>query len=369
MSVGVQQGTLSIGMQAAKVGSAAFVMGDYDWQRTRAVLFEGGAMQDVRPFMQEIDDAPTIAGAYKVGRFSAGRVSLVPRLEGTLGWYLYSMLGAVTTTTGEDVLENAVVGVNTHRFSFAANAYSLPWFSLRKYVPGDTDVASSASGEVAYDCKMDSMRLVVPNAGKLAMEFNYRGRSWALYDNPSWTYANTLEDSGSSPDAGNGHIKINGVEYPFVAMELLGANGLSSIQEEYVIGSGSPDDFAVLGPRVFQIRLTYKYSVKDLYRLALTGSSTGTTWSPTPWETNFAAGSPDTWAFEAYFEAPDVIGATSTKHQLLLRAGRVIWDVESIRLAPNQLGFQQVTGTVVTPASGVSFFDALIGNGQANYTI
>ena len=65
------------------------------------------------------------------------------------------------------------------------------------------------------------------------------------------------------------------------------ANALSGArpQQEMVIGSYDPDDMVVVD-RSVAFQFVYKWVDPDLYQTLVTGSDTGTAWTPTVYESS-----------------------------------------------------------------------------------
>lgn len=72
------------------------------WHRHKALFVGQGVNDDARPGPPEIGGRPVPGSAYKNGYFTAGDVTINPRLEDTLGWLLYGALGDVSTSTIAD---------------------------------------------------------------------------------------------------------------------------------------------------------------------------------------------------------------------------------------------------------------------------
>jgi len=365
MSIASQGGIFSFAVQAAKVGKAGtFSHGDYDWYQMRAPRVAMGTVQQQTVLPPELGGVLTPTGAYKAGYFFAGDVDMLPRAEGDFGWMLLAAMGSVSTVTGVDEDANAVVGLNTHIFSFdPADPSGQPWCAARRLTPGVT--TGENFGEAGFDCKVNMLRFTIPAAGKIVAKIQMVGRDIELDDASTWSYANSFESGQSIPDAGGGIFELNGVEYPIVGATIDIANGLSTPQQEAIIGDFRPDDFIALF-RSMTIRMVYKYENSELYRQLLTGTVDGTAWSPLPYElVTDGAGH----AFDARFEAPIDIGATNYPYKLIVRANRVVWGVEGPpELAAGGIITQALVGSVVTPDSG-AYVEVVLVNDQADYVV
>lgn len=368
MTISSQSGIWSFAVQPSafrdKVGG--FDVDAINWYKYRTPRVTLGTIQDQQVFPLEVGGTIVPTGAYKQAQFYAGDVDILPRLENTIGLLLYGALGAVSSVTGVDVNGNAVAGVNTHTFSFKTgeNAF-LPWMASRCVMPGAT--TADDFGELGYDCKVTALQLTIPQMGKVAMRLVMQGRA-AAYDNDpqNWDYdIPRFEDSESVPDAGSGHFKIGGTEYPALGVSATINNNLTTPQQEMVVGSFNPDDFIAL-TRDVSLQFTYKYEDSDLAQQILTGSPTGTTWTPLPF---FAETSGADYAVDMYFEAPDVIPGTSTNYAIRLRANKVtLARVGAPQLVAGGFITENYVLTVLEPDDpNDPYFEVLVQNGIPDY--
>jgi hypothetical protein len=307
-----------------------------------------GAQQSVRPLDPEVGGALTPTGVYKDQAFFGGIADLIPRMK-TAGILLYGAMGA-KATTADSAFGTSNTGVYTHKFTFdTSNPASQPWMSFRKMTPGN--VASNNYGETGFDCKINALRLTFPARGKMAMRVSVVGRDFVLDDASSWTWANSTYDGTSLiPEVGRGYMKIGGTEYPSIGAQLDIVNGLTTPDDEMVIGDFNPDDF-IAQTRSAVIRTTYKWENEDLYRAILTGTATGTDWNSLP----FFTGSGSNDAVELFFEAPGQVpgAATAVNYGIKIRAEKVAWQVKGApALQAGGIVVLNLIGTVVQPDSG-----------------
>lgn len=347
------QGSIfSFAKQPSKIGSGTYNASSYQFLQFRAPRVAVGPIDLVRQLPPETGGPLTPTGAFKAGTFWAGDVDIIPRAEDDLGWMLFAAFGACSTTA----VTGGPTGVNDHTFRFAADGYTLPWFATRRTIPGNP-----LHGETGYDCKIAGLRLTVPNSGLLALNMALFGRVPLNEDNPSWTYSNTLEDSTSAPLAGNGEMKINGVEYPFLGMTLEFNNGLTDPMSEMIVGELNPDDFVSLS-RAVTIRLIHKYETPVL--LNNIRKNGGANWSPLPFMTNTVG---NTRAFEARFQSAGNL-ATNTPYEMRVVANSVVWQMgRPMEMVGGAIVTQEIIGTVQAPASG-DYLNMILRNGVANYT-
>jgi len=364
MSVGAQGGIVSFGLQAAKIGKdGTFVPGNVSYYKFRAPRIGIGPIQDQQVMPLETGGPLVPSGSYKQMRMFGGQVDLIPRLENSFGLLLKALMGTASSVTNKNADGATATGANTHIFHFdPTNNATLPWCSVRTMVPGAT--AGENFGQTGFDCRVNAMQFTVPAMGKIAARVGVIGRDFKLDDASTWTYANaTMEDSTSTADAGRGQFAIGGVEYPIMGAVVEVANGLTTPQQEVVVGDFAPDSFDVL-TRNATIRIVYKYQNADLFRKLLTGQANGTEWSSLPF-TNSSDG--NGFAFDARFQAPANIGATSTPYEMRIRANRVTWAVDGpIELQAGNIITQTFVGTILEPASG-DYLQLTISNGQSSY--
>lgn len=364
MSLSAQGGVVSFAEQAAKIGrDGVFDASALSWFKVRAPRVSLGTVQDQQVFPLETGGTLTPTGSYKQGYFFAGEVDLIPRLEAAFGYLAKATLGVASSVVDTDADGNAVVGVNTHIFRFDPNdpAYQ-PWMAVRRSVPGVTP--AERLGETGFDCKVQMLDLTIPAKGKVQASVAMMGRDVEYDDASTWVYANNFEDSTSAPDAGRGQFAIGGVEYPIIGAQISLSNGLTTPDQEMVIGDFRPDDFIAL-TRNATIRIVYKYENPELYKQILTGQANGTEWNSLPFIVNSGGGD---FAFDARFLAPANIGATGQPYEMRIRANRVTWAVDRpIELQAGGIITQTFTGTVLEPATGEDYIQIVMVNAHAGY--
>lgn len=362
-SIPAQSGQWSFAPQAAKIGrGGTFTVANYNWYRERVQRMAMGTIQGQQVFPLEVGGVIVPTGAYKDSQYFGGEVDTFPRLENTFGWLLEAALGTASSVTGVNAEGVVTTGVNTHIFRFDPNnSFNIPWLAARCEIPGSTSVQDF--GEVGFDCKVGALSFTIPNRGKVAARVSVLGRA-ALYDeDPTWTYANSNEDSLSTADVGRGAVTIAGVEHPFVGAVIEFANNLTTPDQEMIIGDFNLDDLVPL-TRGATIRLTYKWQDPDLYQKLLGGTASAEVWSSLPYLENTVGA---VRAFEAIFQAPTNIGVTSTPYSIRFRANRVFWAVDSYPvLQGGDLVYLQLVGTVLEPSSG-DYFQILVENNQTGY--
>jgi hypothetical protein len=359
MSVPAQRGIFSIAKQSAKVGSGTFTVGSETWYRYRAPRVGVSLIQSQTALPMETGGPLVPTGVTKDMAFWGGDVDLLPRCEDDFGWLLYAMMGNASSVSGVDTGT-----YYTHHFTYAADQADVPWLAVRRFIPGEA--TTDEYGEVGFDGIATNMRVNVPPAGNLACNIGFMGRKWQVEEEPSWTYTNALEDGTTIPNAGNGSLKIEGIEYPIIALTLDLNNNVSTPQQEVIVGDYWPDDFQVLS-RLATFRFLYKYEDPDLCQKILTNSDTGTAFSPFPYLISTVG---QNYALEAQFYAPKfVTGTVSTNYEFTARAHRIaITPGRPMELVAGGLLVQEFIGTVIEPASDKDYMDLLLVNDVSDYT-
>jgi hypothetical protein len=262
---------------------------------------------------------------------------------------------------------NATTGY-THTFSqMAGYPAFIPWMGFRRYVPGvdnTTDV-----GDIGIDCLISSVTFNFPQVGPLSVDMDVQGRDWALDDAPDlWTWADVYEDYDSVPMV----MKGTGIRLPNLA--LLGgnplpatnarvtlANNTTTVQEERVIGSYFPDDFATR-QRVLTVELTYKWSDPNLYRFILNGGN--------PADTDFSPCVPNS-DFEIEVESPCDVdpGTIDFPWKFKISAPNVSWQATPLQLSGDDILTFDVTGTALEASTGLAedYFSLDLENEVASY--
>lgn len=369
MSVPSQQSTFSIAPQGAKVGDGVWTTSNYTWHRYRVPRVSGLSQQMQTVLPPENGGVITATGAYKFGAFVGTEIDLIPRLENNFGWLLEAALGAVTSVanaryTASGFVED-VTGVNAHVFRFDPSDSSYqPWLAVRRTIPG----ASTTYGEIGYDCKVGSLRLNVPAGGLLTSRIGIVGRRPIQEDPTGWTYADPFEGSDSIPQGMRGSLSIAGSTLPVTGLSIDIINGLSTPQQEMVIGSFYPDDFVAL-TRGCTIRAVYKWANADLYRQILNGGAANLEWDSMPYITETVG---TTRAFHAeFFSAGNISGSSpSQPFKMKIFANKVAWqfDAAGVELAAGDILMLPFVGTVLDTGDGSDYFEIAIENGEANYT-
>jgi len=357
MTVTSQAGMVGSGIQANGLKGGAVST----WYRYKANVIGLGPVVEKQVPPPEIGGTNNPTGSYVSGTYYAGRVSLTPRLEGDFGWLLLAIAGDCVSAA------NATTGF-THRFAQSpTNPIFIPFLSFRRSIPGvtqDTDV-----GDIGKDCIIQTAVFNFPQVGPLTVDMDVMGRDWLLDDAPElWAWADIAEPYTSCPMV----MKGSGIRWPNVA--LFGGNPLpvtnarvslnnntTTVQEERVIGSYFPDDFATR-QRTLTVEMTYKWANPDLYRFVLNGGD--------PAVTGFDPCIPNS-DFELRIESPCDIDEGVINHPWALQfeAPNMSWNASPLQLSGDDILTFDVTGTAVEAATGAAedYFAILLENTQASY--
>lgn len=320
MSITAASAIIGFGPQAG-MGEAAPL-----FYRHRATMVDLDAMDEVREGIPEIGGVPVPTFPYKAGPVVAGGFTIQPRLENTLGWLLYGLMGNVDSADDEyDYSANII----QHVFGFAPEPSYVPWMSFRKHIPRKENLAASDLGQIYKDCKIVGASLVLPNDAPLTMRIDVLGREFELDHSPNaWTWENAFESWESIPVGcqTGGWLKIDGDELPVVAATVGFQNVPLDIRQERVYGSPFLEDVTVVQRRL-AYDMTVKWNNPDLYAALLTGSAVGTQWS----------GKPHTAEFEVKAVSSMEIPGETEQYSLVVKANKVMMSqVGGLTLAGNQ---------------------------------
>jgi len=335
MSRSAQAGYIAFGPQVDK----GTLMGTPVFYKYRATDIDFGAVEPGGLLPPEIASVLVPTGAYKLGVFAGGGMTIIPRLVDDIGWLLHGLLGDWSAA-------GPVGDVYTHTFKFPTDQTARKWWNIHKFVPASTNYA-----EDVQDCLLARMQLTMPQAGPCSMRFDAVGRAPTFEEDPTWT-EETIDDGDTFPVVGTtgSYIKLPDFEtadQPATGCVIEYVNLITPPQQEFIIGSQYPDDFAIL-QRAMTVRWVYKWEDPDLCRKIMTGAVTGETgWTPEVFTSNF----------EARVEGanPTAIGTTLVEQpfRLTVKAAKVSWEPNGpIRLMGNNILAQEFIGTVLDPASG-----------------
>ena len=271
---------------------------------------------------------------------------------------------AVTTTANSNVFGTQTTGMYNHEFIIAASdPADAKYMGFRKHIPGTN--ATNSLGETYTDGKIVALTVALPNDGIVSARVDTLCRVPAFDDNPSFTYSNTqFEEWNSIPISCvlDGFMKVptfsTTEELPIVGATWVHTNAPLDIRQEKVYGDPYLEDITVIA-RATTVDLLLKWKDPRLYLSILTGTTTGTQWSSTPW----------TGTLDIVTLATKNVPASNpaTPWQLRLRAAEMMYQVVGgIRLAGNQSVMMRITGTAIIPSSG-NYLTVNLANATTQY--
>lgn len=370
-SVPSQKSTFSVAPQEAKIGAGAVLTtASKTWHRYRIPRISGLAQQMQANLPPENGSVITATGTYKFGAFVGSEIDLIPRVEDSIGWLLEAALGVASSVADSTYTASGFVpgptGVNAHLFRFKPDDSSFqPWIAVRRTIPNSD---GTSDGEVGYDCKVGSLRINVPAGGLMNARLGIVGRAFFSEDPVSWSYAESFEGSESIPQGMRGSLKLAGQPLPVTGLSIEISNGLSTPQQEMIIGEFNPDDFVALY-RGCTIRAVYKWANADLYEKILYGGVGNVVWSSEPFITKTVG---TDRAFQAEFWAStDIPGSSPAQpYKMKIFANKVAWqfDAAGIELQAGEILMLPFVGTVLDTGDGSDYFQIAIENAADNYT-
>ena len=359
MSVTAQAGIVGFGPQKAKCVTWPDNIAT-TYYRHRATMVDLDVADDVREGPPEVGGIAVPTFPYKAGPVVAGGFTIQPRLEDTLGWLLYALMGKHTAGGGYDYAAE----VYTHTFTLAADSGQVPWMTMRKYIPKKDGGTGTDLGQQFEDCKLVGATLTLPNDGPLAMRLDAIGRHFTLVDSPldTWSWGNTMESWESIPVACmvGGSIAIAGApDLHVVAAQVGWQNVPLDLRQERVYGDPYLEDVTVIQRRL-TFDLTVKYTDPELYRLVLGGNIAATSWS----------GHPFTGALDVVAVAStDMTQQTGIPYKLEITAPSVmLTQVGGITLAGNQAIMLRFAGVALNDETGGDYADITLTNEIPTYT-
>lgn len=324
------------------------------WYKHKATQVDLAVLDDTRLGDDEVGGRPVPTFPYKAGVMVGGGMTLQPRLEDTLGWLLYAMMGKATSTQVE------TSAAYDHAFTFATDAGDVKWMSFRKYVPMKDGGVNTDLGEIYKDCKVLGSSLTLASDRPVQMRVDVLGREFALdHAANTWSWVNTSFENYPSIPIGahtSGAIQIGGTSLPVVQASVNFANQPLDTRMERVYGSPYLEDVTIV-KRQLSFDLLVKWNNPDLYAEILTGSPTGTTWTAQPFTGSFEV------VTSAYGEAdtgyPYTLTIACTDAMLALNGG--------ITLAGGQAVMMRFNGVALDPTAG-EYTTITLRNAETGYT-
>jgi hypothetical protein len=358
MTVLASEGILGFGPQSAKGTEAT------TYYRHRALRVDFGPQQVQQQFPPEVGGTFHPTGAYKMMAFGGGQTVIHPRLENVVGWLLYGGTGKLS-----NMAATPEAGITRHRFTPPDEANDMPWMSFKRYIPRSGD-ASTDIGEVILDGRVAGTRLVMAPGQIVSAMVTLVGREPELAEDVgtgeahAWSWGNTYEDYPSVPLAHQGSFKLpaGAAEQKATGLTVDIVNRYTNPQEELIIGSPYPDDFALL-TQVMQFSWIYKWQDQQLYKRILSYGETADgngriNWSPVCYSSDC----------EVIALSPDNISGLSNPYRLRVYAQNVTWASQG---PPTLVGggwlALRFTGTAQAQTDPNNYFFIDLDNETANY--
>jgi hypothetical protein len=353
MAVTAAAGILGFGPQN-KMSTAAGYVAPTTFYRHKATQVDLAVLDDTRLGDDEVGGRPVPTFPYKAGVMVGGGATIQPRLEDTVGWLLYGMMGDASSA-----LHAAETDVWDHTFKFdAADAGSVKWFTFKKYIPMKDGVATTDLGEIYTDCKVVGSSFTLASDRPLQARMDVLGRTFALdHAASTWTWANTYEDYPTIPIGAHtaGYISIGGTNLPVVQATVNFANQPLDTRMERVYGSPYLEDVTIV-KRQLSFDLLVKWNNPDLYAQILTGSPTGTAWTAQP----------HSGAFEVTMSSFEMAGTSTTvPHALKINCPSAMLAMNGgITLAGGQAVLMRFNGVALDNVGEYATF--VLTNGKAD---
>lgn len=330
----------------------------------RAMRVAGGPQELAQTAEPEVGGQPLPDAAYKVGVFTREQIDLYMRLEDDIGWLLYALTGAVSTTA--DTPES---GMHTHTFRMDPTStltmLTLKWLSTRRII-GQPAIGHNFGMQVV-DNRIEAMMFNLAAAAALTCRMNMLGRTHTLSDDPSaWTWAaSSPEGFDSVPISANtnSHFKVpdfSASALPTQQVQIQFGNVLTQPTQEFIIGSPYMDDIAALY-RNIGLNWTYKWYDEDLYLYMVANGGTGTS---IDWSAIVPSGS-----FEAKISTPQNVSGMSNPYSITFAAPEVFWfPTAPPSLSGLNLIQLPVSGIVAATDDGSDPFTIQLVNETSAYT-
>jgi hypothetical protein len=301
MAVTAAAGIVGFGPQNGKSTDVGYAPAT-EFYRHKATQVDLAVLDDTRLGDPEVGGRPVPTFPYKAGIMVAGGATLQPRLEDTLGWLLYALMGDVTTVGAADY---------THTFTFSNDPSEVKWMTFKKYIPKKDGVVGTDVGEIYEDCKLTGMSFTLASDAPLQTRLDVLGRTFELDHNADlWAWENTYEDYPTIPIGchTSGYIEVEGERLPIVQATVSFANQPLDARSERVYGSPYLEDITIV-QRQLSFDLLVKWNNPELYTQVLTGQPTGTEWSAQPF----------VGSFEVKMATFETVGETGVEYSLTIR--------------------------------------------------
>jgi hypothetical protein len=270
------------------------------------------------PLDQEIGGGAMLRDVQKMGIMSGGRLSFIPRPK-SLGFVFLGMTGNVATVDNTD-------GSYTHTFTLGSDQFSAPYWTGRQDLGG-------LMGEQLQDLRFNSLALAWRGARFVTGQAGLVGGLPEKVSTAAWSALSQV-DSGPQFIAPLGTIELPTSS----ALKVIGGSFIASsaipMDEQWIVGSYSPDDFSIT-QRAYALQMAVKIESGDLYTKMMYDPAGGSSWVASVMrEADFAlsfdspieaaTGVPYSFSIAANGQSGDNANVTWTAQPIVLNAGRQI---------------------------------------------
>jgi hypothetical protein len=313
------------------------------------LLFREGAVAPnnlMLPLEMEIGGGALPRSMVKAGVTSGGMLDFIPRPK-SLGIFLMGALGkslAPVQGTGDDV------GSYSHVFTLPADQFVQPYYTLRGAPAG-------AFGEQFQDMKVATLAVSMRAANYMEGAVSFMGGLPKPIATTDWAVPAKV-DGGPQFLAPLGKIELPTGTTLKVNQATLMVSNIIPLDEQWVIGSYSPDDFALV-----------QRSIILQMRVKFDASTGGALYKKLAYEP--VAGSPEGWAASVFKEGrilieskSDMYSGTapaSRPHSLKIEAngqtagaGNVFFSVEPIALRAGSQIMMNITAMFMADPTGTN---------------
>lgn len=298
------------------------------------------------PIDTEVGGGAMLRDVKKVGVMSGGAMEFIPRPQ-MIGHLLLGALGNVTS---------AADGLGyKHTFTLGTNQFAAPYFTLRA-APGNL------WGEQLQDQRVSALGLSFRGADFV--------RATAAFSGGLPTkVATTLWDAATKVDGGPQFIApVSTIELPTgTAAKVIAGSFMAGMaipmDEQWVIGSYSPDDFEILS-RAFSLSFTMKVSDATLYSKMMYDAAGGSAWTAAMLRE----------AAIKFELVSDTSYDTAKPHKIVVSANgdsgtdaNIVWSVAPIGIRAGRQILMNVSGTFIADNAGGEPITVDLYNDKASY--
>jgi hypothetical protein len=299
----------------------------------------------------EVGGGAFLRNVVKTGVTSGGAVRFIPRPD-SIGHFLMGFFGDV---------DSAVIGASsayTHDFTFGEGEFSAPYYTIRNSPGG-------MFGEQLQDCRLAALNFNFAARDFLRAEAAYVGGLPKNVDTASWSPSDYI-DEGPQFLTVLSHIEVPDATPWKVLSGSLSLQSAIPMDEQWIIGSYSPDDFAI-NARAVMLNMVVKIADDGaLYKKMMMDPDASVNWTANllkegsidiSFISNQIADG-DATPYSLTFSANGESGATSN----------VVFTATPIDIVPGRQIVMNVTGTFLAdPTTGDSPISASLVSQEASY--